>query len=169
MPRTVALRIVPLADRPDLAATVGRWHWDEWGGEDPAGSAEAWIARVATYAERDAIPALYVALDDEEPVGSASLVSHDLPDRDDLAHLGPWLSGVYVVPERRGRGVARALVGCVERAATRLGVDRLYLYSQTARGLYERLGWQRIGQLTTAEGRADLMSKSLGPEPNRGC
>lgn len=87
MPRTVALRIVPLADRPDLTATVGRWHWDEWGGEDPAGSAEAWIARVATYAERDAIPALYVALDDEEPVGSASLVSHDLPDRDDLVVL----------------------------------------------------------------------------------
>lgn len=158
---------MPLAERPELAATVGRWHWDEWGSEDPGGSVETWIG-MATYANREAVPALFVALDNEEPVGSASLVSHDLPDRDDLSHLRPWLSGVYVVPERRGRGVARALVGRVERGAAWLGVSRLYLYTQTARGLYERLGWEQ-GELTTQGRPADLMSKRLRPGPDPCC
>jgi hypothetical protein len=28
--------VVPLAERPELCAVVGRWHWQRWGSEDLA-------------------------------------------------------------------------------------------------------------------------------------
>lgn len=132
------------------------------GNRRSAGSVESWTARVAAWANRAAVPSLLVALDGNEPIGSASLIAHDLPDREELWDLWPWLSGVYVVPDHRGRGVARALVGAVEQAARHLGATRLYLYTQTAGGLYERLGWERIGDVTVDGRAADLMTKLLG-------
>jgi hypothetical protein len=45
------LRIVWLAERPELAGAIGRWHWAQWGrDEDPEGSLESWTARLAAWA-----------------------------------------------------------------------------------------------------------------------
>ncbi|MFL1464251.1 GNAT family N-acetyltransferase [Roseococcus sp. DSY-14] len=81
----------------------------------------------------------FVAFEGAEPVGTASLVQQDLPSRPDLA---PWLAGVFVVPEARGRGHAGRLVGHVEAHAAAAGVRTLWLYTGAADGLYARLGWQ---------------------------
>ena len=43
-------------------------------------------------------------LPNEVPVGTASLVTKDLPSSPDLT---PWLAGVLVRPEFRGRGYRR--------------------------------------------------------------
>src|SRR5688572_13759565 len=45
-------------------------------------------------------------LDDNVPVGTASLVNSDLPSRPDLT---PWLAGVLVLPAFRGQGYSAAL------------------------------------------------------------
>jgi GNAT superfamily N-acetyltransferase len=158
----VCIEVVPLARRPDLAAVIGRWHWERWGSGATDGSLESWTSRVASWANAEAIPSVYVALVDGQPAGSASLVPHDLPERTELWDLWPWLSGVYVVPDHRGRGVARALVASVEEAARRLTVLWLYLYTESAQGLYKRLGWESIGT-HIVDGRAThLMAKLVG-------
>lgn len=137
------LRIADLADHLDLGGTIARWHWNEWGSAEAGESLAAWTAGLCRRTNRDAIPTTFVALDGEELLGSVSLVEHDLPTR---VELSPWVAGVYVKPAARGRGVASALVRHAVRAAADMGVARLYLYTEHARGLYEKLGWRVVAE-----------------------
>jgi|SRR5579872_273119 len=135
------MRIASIADHLDLVETIARWHWDEWGHTDPGGSADEWTARLRTFTSRDRIPTMFVALEGQDLLGSVTLNEHDMSTHHDLT---PWLSGVYVKPDARGRGVASALVRHAMDRAAAIGIDRLYLYTRSARGLYETLGWRTI-------------------------
>ena len=55
--------------------------------------------------------------------------------------LSPWLSGVFVAPEHRRRGVGGALVERVVLEACVLRTPRLYLYTLGSEALYLRLRW----------------------------
>ena len=85
------------------------------------------------------IPETFVAVEDGEPLGTASLVAHDLAERMDLS---PWLAAVYVAPEFRNRGVGSALVQAVMDEALALGVEELYLFTPDKMSFYGRLGWK---------------------------
>jgi GNAT superfamily N-acetyltransferase len=135
------VRIESIADHPELIETIARLHWDEWGDSDPEGSPESWTENLRHFTHRDAIPTIYVALDRDELLGSVTLNEHDMSTR---LGLSPWLAGVYVTPPARGQGVASALVRHAVGQASRMGMDRLYLYTRSARGLYEKLGWHAI-------------------------
>jgi GNAT superfamily N-acetyltransferase len=134
------VRIDNIADHPDLVETVARWQWSEWG-RDPADSLAARIASIGAETDPDRIPTTFVALDGDDPLGSASLVADDMSTHPELT---PWLASVYVTPAARGGGVASALVRRVMRQAAAMGITRLYLYTESAQGLYEKLGWQVI-------------------------
>ena len=58
--------------------------------------------------------------------------------------LSPWLSGVFVAPEHRRRGIGAALVNRVVQEARVLGIPRLYLYTADSGALYFRLGWSVV-------------------------
>lgn len=135
------MRIDTIADHPDLIETVAHWQWGEWGHLDPEDSLAARIAGLRDQVDAGHIPATFIALDGDEPLGSASIVADDLPTHPELT---PWLASVYVTPAARGRGVASALVRHVVGRAAAMGVARLYLYTEGARGLYEKLGWRAI-------------------------
>jgi hypothetical protein len=83
----------------------------------------------------------FVLFDDEEPVGTASLVTNDLPLRPDLT---PWLASVLERPAFRGRRYSAPLVQRVEAAAAQSAAV-LWLYTWTAEPVYARLGWERVG------------------------
>ena len=138
---TGRVRIESIADHSDLVETIARWHWDEWGHVDPGGSLASWTAGLRRRTNRARIPTTYVALAGGEPLGSVTLVEHDMDNRRDLT---PWLAGLYVAPAHRGRGVGSALARHAVRQAAAMGVGRLYLYTGPARGFYERLGWRVI-------------------------
>jgi GNAT superfamily N-acetyltransferase len=75
------------------------------------------------------------------------LVDHDMSEPPvGTEELRPWLSGVYVAPERRSEGLGSALVKAVEEAASSLGHPRLYLYTApvTAVRFYEPMGWEQV-------------------------
>jgi GNAT superfamily N-acetyltransferase len=139
--RNTLVRIENIADHPALVETVARWQWGEWGHLDPDDSLAARIASLRDQMP-DRIPTTSIALEGGEPLGTASLVMHDM---DTHRELSPWLASVYVTPTARGRGVASALVRRVVQQAATLGIARLYLYTPDAQGLYEKLGWQAIG------------------------
>ena len=132
------IRIESIADYPHLVDTIARWHWEEWGHADPSGSLQSWTEGLRGRTNRELIPTTYVALDGGELLGSVTLVDHDMSTRLDLS---PWLAGVYVKRERRGQGVGSALVRHAVAAAGKMGVERLYLYTNPAQGFYEKLGW----------------------------
>jgi GNAT superfamily N-acetyltransferase len=135
------MRIESIADHLHFVETIARWHYTEWGHCDPAGSLASWTQGLRGRTNRDRIPTTFVALDEDELLGSVTLVEHDMGTHLDLS---PWLAGLYVKPSQRGRGVATALVTHAVREATEMGIDRLYLHTHSARGLYEKLGWRPV-------------------------
>jgi len=135
------VRIENLADHPDFVGTVARWQWDEWGHLDPTDSLAARITSLRDQTDPTHIPTTYVALDGDAPLGTASLVGHDMSTHHELS---PWLASVYVTPAARGRGVASALVRHAVGQAAAMGVTRLSLFTPDAQGLYEKLGWRAL-------------------------
>ena len=135
------MRIASIAERPDLVATVAHWQFATWGHLEPETSLAMWAASLERQAAAPGyIPATFVALDGDEPLGAASVVREE-------AHgaLTPRLACVYVLPAARGCGVATGLVRHVMAQMEAFGVSRLYLVTEGARGLYEKIGWQAIG------------------------
>jgi GNAT superfamily N-acetyltransferase len=127
-----------LADRREFIPTVARWHHAEWGHLRPGETVEGRAARVERACGHREVPTTFVAVAGDQLLGSASLVDHDMDIR---PKLSPWLSGVFVAPEHRRRGIGAALVKRVVQEARALGTSRLYLYTPGSGALYLRLGW----------------------------
>jgi GNAT superfamily N-acetyltransferase len=160
----VPIVIRHLADSPEAAADVATWHWPEWGPFVLDGTLDGLRRRLATWVNRDKPPMMLVAFADEQPVGSVSLVDHDMErPAPELAALSPWLSGLFVVPSMRRRGVGSVLVRACEEHAERLGSRALFLYTERARGFYERLGWSLTLDTRYEDALVSVMARSLHP------
>ncbi|WP_165585592.1 GNAT family N-acetyltransferase [Roseococcus sp. SYP-B2431] len=135
-------RILRIADRPDLVPLVANWLWDAFW--QPGGHRLEEVREILAAADAEiGTPQSFVLMAGEIPCGTASFMSADLEIRNDI---GPWLAGLYVVPEARGQGCAQRLVTAVEEAARRSGEKALYLHTEDAQGLYEGLGWYAVGE-----------------------
>ena len=136
------LEIINLADRPDLIAACATWNFGEWG-EFHGGTLEQTIAGFHAVVQADDGQIARAALSDGELAGFALLIDNDLETHQ---HLKPWVASVFVSPDYRGRGIARSLVGAVEKAAAELGHDEAYLYTNKP-DLYRQIGWEDFEQL----------------------
>ena len=82
-------------------------------------------------------------------IGSTSLALDDEVDLVvDGERPGPWLANLYVVPERREQGVATALIEHVLGHADGLGIDTLWLVTDSAPELHRRFGWTAFARTT---------------------
>lgn len=112
------------------------WHRAEWGDE--------WAEQIQDFSKNGGLPGIYVALlDGKTPIGTSMLVFDDMVTRTDL---GPWLGGVYVLPEYRDHGVGTELTRHAMDKARELELPVLWLYTAKARHLYERLGWKFVSE-----------------------
>jgi GNAT superfamily N-acetyltransferase len=72
------------------------------------------------------------------------------------------LKRLYVAPQHRGAGVAKALLEAVEDSARQAGRKRIWLETGTAQpeaiGLYERCGYSRIADFGHYRGYPDVRS-----------
>ena len=78
-----------------------------------------------------------------EPVGTAALTEHDMETHPELS---PWFGGVYAIPPARHRGVASALVRYLMDRAADFGIRDLYLHTNGAEGLYQKLDWRVLSR-----------------------
>jgi predicted N-acetyltransferase YhbS len=134
----MTLSFVAMSAQPDFVPKVVDWLREEFG---HAGSPSREQQIAAMLAQPDHSEETFVLLDENVPVGTASLVNSDLPSRPDLT---PWLASVLVLPPFRGKGYSSALVRRVEEAAI-LSTTTLWLYTWSAEPVYAKLGWQRVG------------------------
>ena len=140
MAASAVVRIEPIWRHEELIPTIAQWHWDEWGHSDSSGSLESWTSGLAARNRIHAVPTTYLAFSvSGEPIGSVVLVENDMDTHPELA---PWLAGLFVLPDYRGKRVGASLTRHATDCATSMGYERLYLYTSTARSLYERLGWR---------------------------
>ncbi|MBL8020216.1 MAG: GNAT family N-acetyltransferase [Leptospirales bacterium] len=154
------MEIVNINKRPDLIPTVARWYHEEWG-HIRSRSYEHMVQVLQDRCVGD-FPFTLVAIDQGEAVGTASLKIHDM---DILQDLTPWLASVYVPPIHRGRRIAAALIGNVERVANGLGFMHLYLYTWTAATLYQKLGWLTLQELDYNGVDVVVMKKPIQVSP----
>jgi GNAT superfamily N-acetyltransferase len=132
--------LVTLANRPDLAPRVTNWIWHKWSKHDGY-SFEQTLEYVAASSAGKEIPQTFVLLVDGEPVGTSSLVAADMKERPDLT---PWMASVFVVPTARRRGHVILLIRTIETAAVAAGIPVLWLYTDTAEGIYAKAGWRTV-------------------------
>lgn len=152
------MEIVTIADRPDLVPIVVRWLWHEFWKHDGYTLGQTHAA-VAAATVQYGPPQTFVLLIDGVAVGTASLAIEDLDERPCLT---PWLAGVFVVPEARGRGYATRLVQAVEMACQAATIPSAWLHTNSAERMYARVGWQRIEVVQrTAKRPVILMRKSF--------
>lgn len=96
---------------------------------------------------RERINAMWFAINDEEVAGLIGLLA-----KEGLAskHIGIIVS-LWIKPEFRGQGLAKALLKTVQDKAKALGFRKLSLHVTTnqtpAIKLYENIGFERIGLL----------------------
>lgn len=144
-----------LGDFPQFVPVVARWGHEEWGFIHPEETLGQRVERMRARSASTSLPRGFVARDGGTPAGTASLVAHDLPSRQDLT---PWLASLYVAPEFRSRGIAARLIQAVRTAARDEGFDTLYLYTFTTADYYRARHWSDIGDACVAGRPVTLMS-----------
>ena len=148
------MQIDYLASHPTFIPVLANWHHQQWGHQRPGDTVEAYIARLGRNCGQQEIPTTVIAFSGAELLGSAMLIAYDMTN----TALTPWLAGVYVAPEHRGRGVAAKLVRRVINEARALDVQRLYLYTPNAEPYYTRLGWTVVERTSTQGEDVTVMS-----------
>ncbi|MFM2068098.1 MAG: hypothetical protein RLZZ584_3007 [Pseudomonadota bacterium] len=137
-----ALRIVHLHTQPQHRQAAAAMIWHEFWTAVPGASIAAMAERLAQAASPDAVPLCLVALGDDGDTGTDTVLGViNLVDRDDDTHTDwtPWLAGLVVRADQRGRGIGSALVRRLLAEARRLGVRRVY-FGTDGPGFYTRLG-----------------------------
>lgn len=129
-----------LADHPGHVPVLARWHHAQWGHLYEDWTLEVAEAELRDHATRRDMPTTLVALEDDELLGSVSLVEEDAPELRN--HGDAWLASLYVRPEARGRGLGALLVRAVVAFAADQRVERLWLFTPEHESFYARLGWR---------------------------
>lgn len=154
------LRIVLLADRPDLIPALTDWFMAEWGPYYGAGGPGDAAADLRGCLNRDTLPVALVALDaDDTLLGTVALKEESVGS---ALGVGPWLAAFLVAPQHRGRGVGAALVAAIEGEAARLGFAEIYTSTDTAEGILERRGWLPFGATQSLRGPLKIYRFSTG-------
>jgi GNAT superfamily N-acetyltransferase len=157
----VPVTIELLADHEELIPVIGAMRWREWGHapepEDPAW----WVDVTAREAGRDDLPVTWVAIDrDGRALGAVGLGQFDLEERRDRS---PWVLGMIVQPDCRGRGIGRLLLSHLEAWAAVRGNTEVWVANEgPAVGFYRACGWELREEVETRTvGRMFVLSRHL--------
>jgi N-acetylglutamate synthase-like GNAT family acetyltransferase len=141
-----------LMEYPHYAPIIAFWNYREWHiGKEPF---DEIIARYQGRLQKDKVPTTLIAIEDTMPVGSVSIKDNDLAERPDL---NPWLASLLVLADYRGRDIGRRLLAAGEASAHAAGVGRLYLFTHTAAGLYEKEGWTFMEAVKKPDGISEAI------------
>lgn len=126
--------IVNLIDMPEIKERAAQWFHEKWG--IPR---EAYLESMEeSLSGKSAVPQWYLAIEDGRIIGGMGVIENDFHDRKDLA---PNVCAVYTEADRRGRGVAGAVLNYVAEDMKARGIDTLYLITDHT-SFYERYGWE---------------------------
>lgn len=151
--------IAYLKDHPQYLPLVAEWVFNEWGHYNPGSTLDRAKSKLSEHLNKDSLPITFVALENNQPVGTCSLRVNDgiRPD------LTPWLGSLYVVPNARSRGLGEKLIDIVINQACSMKYPKLYLlaFDPTLPNWYRKLGWQGIGEDVLNGHPVSLMQKVI--------
>jgi GNAT superfamily N-acetyltransferase len=152
-----------LADHPEHTETCAAWDFGRWGSQNPLRTFNYVAGFYASSAQKDQLPLTIIAINKETklPIGTGALWNKD---GDDWPQYTPWIASIFTHHQHRGKGIARAIVIELEKAAKRLGYNEIFLHSGTAAPMYKKLGYTELETIKTKEtaaGQRTLFKKTL--------
>lgn len=147
-----------LAECPEFVSTVARWLFEEFGYLNPGASRERAEIRIRQRLHTTGCPVTFIALDDGTPIGTARLVKNDL---ELCPHLSPWLAGMFVLSQHRGRGHGARLANTAADHARRSGNVKLHLFTPDHEAFFSKLGWVESQTLLHHQVRVSVIERAL--------
>ncbi|MCG9731992.1 GNAT family N-acetyltransferase [Shewanella sp. Isolate13] len=153
------MKLLLLADNESALPQIAKWYSDEWGYIGEGRSTRELELKLRDYLNHNTLPLIILAQDGNELLGAAQLRFHEMDIYPEREH---WLGGVYVASEHRGKGIANVLVSAIIDKAKELGVNSINLQTEDLTGgLYRRLGWQAVEQVSYHGIKVLIMEKLL--------
>ena len=137
-----AVLIRPLRQSPEAGRILAQAFKDAWPDFFATRSAEE-IER-EMFAEGDGLPAILVASVDGRVAGTVALRARSVETHE---HLGPWVTGLWVESDLRGLGLGRDLLRAIVEEAAARGFREIYAVTNTARWLFDKLGWAALEEI----------------------
>ena len=152
----MSITIVTISDRPELLTTVATWVYEQWWSHLSEHSPKTVANMLMERKRSDQICESFVALLDSVPVGTATVLDHDV-ETERRPDLTPWVAAVYVIPEARCRGIGEQLVSEASAFALSRGFKTVYLWTTDRQSWYERLGWRVMEQFDRNGARVSFL------------
>lgn len=137
-----AVLIRPLRESPEagrLLAQAFKDAWPEFFAARSAGEIEREM-----FAEGRELPAILVASVDGRVAGTVALRARSVETHE---HLGPWVTGLWVEPGLRRNGLGRELLLAITEEAAARGFREIYAVTNSARWLFDKLGWAALEEI----------------------
>lgn len=150
------MRIDYIKNHPGHAATLAAWHHAQWSHLFADWSLADAAAELADHATRESLPTTLVLLDDDQLLGSVSVVMADAPELQ--SHGGPWLASLYVDEQSRGMGLGSALAEAGVELAALNDVPKLFLFTPEHEEFYAGLGWEKAADGKVRDHDVSVMS-----------
>jgi len=148
-----------LKNKMEHLVTINRWLYNQWGYHDPDGSEKKWFNdRKEKLKNRKLLPIIFIAIEDETPVGTASIIKSDMKTHPELE---PWLANVYVKEDKRGNGFGTELVKRVLKESKLNNFKKLYLFTPDKKKFYQKIGWKLYKHEEYRNEMVDIMQYSL--------
>jgi len=104
-----------------------------------------------------------IILLNDVPISTGGLYNHvGLLDKEPRFKMYKnWLALVYTTPAMRHQGYGALICNCIQEYSKRLDIQAIYLFTDTAEKLYQRLGWYPLENLTLGERKIVVMKREL--------
>lgn len=139
--------IIRLIDKPEIKEQAAQWFHNKWNH-----SLEAYTESMEDcLSKRNPVPQWYVAMEDHRIIGGLGIIDNDFHDRTDLT---PNVCAVYTQEDKRGHGIAGALLNYACNDMKKRKIDTLYLITNHT-SFYERYGWEFLC-MVQGDGEPDM-------------
>ena len=132
------IEIIEISHRMDLLDRGISYFWKCWGNDSNFKFYKDCIEN--SLDNRNALPKFYLAMMENEMVGSYALLTNDIISRQDLM---PWFACLYVNEDQRNKRIAGQLIQHALCETSKKGFEQLYL-STHLNGFYENKGWKHV-------------------------
>lgn len=126
--------IIKLSNEPERKEQAAQWFHEKW--EIPI---QAYLESIEdSFTQKNSVPQWYLAMEGDRIIGGLGVIENDFHDRKDLA---PNVCAVYTEEDKRGQGIAGAMLNYVCEDMEKRGIFTLYLITEHT-SFYERYGWE---------------------------
>ncbi len=133
------MNIFEITKKPALQKEAIQYFWKCWGSDDNFKFYEDCMLHSIN--KDNQLPKFYIALENEQIIGSYALLTNDIISRQDI---WPWFACLYVDEAHCKKGYAEMLLNHSLEQAKLMGFENVYL-STDLKNFYERKGWEVFG------------------------